>query len=872
MEVARNQIELRDDPGFISPPWLEPAWQCGTAVVVHGFIPRATLDLEVGGAVVVPGFPGGFPSPNGARVPLPAPLAPGVQQQIRARQTFGGVTSDWSAPVPASDHRIAFPAGPPRPQTNPAPVYRCGVRTGVANLLAGCEVWITAAGTEVGRVSGASTHQGVDVAPSYGPNQSVEARASLCGDLSPPSPALVTQEPPVPLPTPALEPAYHGGAQLSITGIVNGAVLTVTRTPVPKLGASPLSFASWGGRHVLAMDPPFEQFEALSVVQQLCPGAAASASAAIRVKPCSALPAAGVEPIQAGDGAVVLNSFVPDARIQVFVNHIKAGDGSGPRVQLREPVVGGSIVHVLQSVGTCVGLVLQQVFVQCVAPAVGADPSVLDLFPVGTAAYDGGTTVLSTGFNHKVAGTIHYPAEADGAGKPFNRRCRRLGRVPLAVLVHGRHGSQDSHLGYVYLQRQLAGMGIVAMSVDCNASDGSPAAEGQNINDGRRNILERAELIRESIKHLQALDGSGHPLFGGCLDFQRLALMGHSRGGEAVVLFTELPPLAGIGVKGVLSLAPVFFGASSGQPIGYPYMTIVPACDGDVVDNEGLRYYDSAGPAHFKAQLYVLHANHNFFNSRWLNDDAGGGLPLMARVDHERILSAYGCAFFRAVLLGHDMQAYLDGHLRPPGIISDNVQMSFKRPGQLTVDDHEDGNGIGSNSLGAATAQEGGLIAFELRLAQPSAGGPPGSFYGDTMGMVTAGRGSDGQFVSRLREPLDLGRQQVWIRAAEVYGGAAVPAEAAGFMLGLEDARGVVAWVDCDGVGGLPRPLDRKAFDLPRYYAADKTKTVLKTLRFPAACFAAPRFDITSVTAIRLRLNRGLSRALAFDDLQIVGP
>jgi len=44
MEVERERLKLRDDPKVISPPSLDPAWKCGTAVVVRGFIANAKLD------------------------------------------------------------------------------------------------------------------------------------------------------------------------------------------------------------------------------------------------------------------------------------------------------------------------------------------------------------------------------------------------------------------------------------------------------------------------------------------------------------------------------------------------------------------------------------------------------------------------------------------------------------------------------------------------------------------------------------------------------------------------------------------------------------------------------------------------------------
>ena len=860
MEVERERLKLKDDPKLISPPLLDPAWQCGTAVQVHGYIAQAKLDVRVDAAVVVSGFAGGLPQPNGALVPLPNPLNAG--QKVRARQTFGGVTSAWSAAITVRDHTVDFPAGPPRPQINPAPVYACGRRTGVGNLLVGCDVWITADAVEVGRVAGAANQQGVNIAPAYVLGQAVVAFASLCKDPSPPSATLIAQAPPAPMPAPGFLPVYAGGQQLTITSVVNGATLTLSRN-----GIVQFSFASWGYQHLVGLNPPFSAGEVLSVTQQLCPGDPPSVTGTVMVLPCSALPAPGVEPVQAGDTSVTLNTFVSDARIEVFVNGVKRGDGSGPVVSLSQAVTGGDTVDVLQVLGTCVGRTVQELTVQCVAPPLGADPSALDLFPVGTTSYDAGPLTVTSGHSQRVAGTVYYPADADGPNAPFNQRLAKLGRVPIAVLVHGRHGGTTSHLGYDYLQQQLAQMGIIAASVDCNASD--------QWGGWADNIRDRADLVIASIKHLQSLDAGGDPIFGGRIDFAKLGLMGHSRGGDAVVLVPEIIALPGVVILGVISLGPVNSGASTGHPKGHAFMAILPASDGDVIDNNGAQFYDAADPAPFKSQAYVHHANHNFFNRRWLNDDTNGGLPIMARSDHERVLSTYGCAFFRAVLLGHATLDILDGSVRPPGVLTGNVHLSFKKSKQVTVDDHEDGNGIGKNSMQAPTAQLAGLVADEHPFAQAAAGRFNDSFFGNTIGMVARSEGKLGTFRSEFDKRRDLRKRQIWVRSAEVYNGANVPAGATGFMLGLEDENGAIAWVDSDGVGGLPRPLDRRVYDLGKWYATDKTKTMLKTLRFPVSCFKSPPrsrkpFDPRRVVAVRLRMDRMDKRALAFDDLQIV--
>lgn len=182
MEVPRDKVQLRDNEALISPPFVSPVYQCATAVTVRGFIRHARIQVEVAGIVVVD-LTAGYPEPNGQTFPLPAPLVAG--QLVRARQRVDGVWSSWSAAVTVRSHLEDFPAGPPRPQINPAPVYECGARTGVANLLTGCNVWITADGAEVGRVNGAAEHQGVNVNPDYTLAQDILAFADLCGDPSP---------------------------------------------------------------------------------------------------------------------------------------------------------------------------------------------------------------------------------------------------------------------------------------------------------------------------------------------------------------------------------------------------------------------------------------------------------------------------------------------------------------------------------------------------------------------------------------------------------------------------------------------------------------------------------------------------------------
>ena len=113
-------------------------------------------------------------------------------------------------------------------------------------------------------------------------------------------------------------------------------------------------------------------------------------------------------------------------------------------------------------------------------------------------------------------------------------------------------------------------------------------------------------------------------------------------------------------------------------------MTILPASDGDVWPNDGAIFYDRAVPSPLKSQLYVHFTNHQFYNRQWLDDDslwspAAPTAPVLSRHDHERVLTAYGCALFRSTLLGHDTTAYLAGRLLPAGVTTAHVHHSYEQ-------------------------------------------------------------------------------------------------------------------------------------------------------------------------------------------------
>src|SRR5262249_22871632 len=276
------------------------------------------------------------------------------------------------------------------------------------------------------------------------------------------------------------------------------------------------------------------------------------------------------------------------------------------------------------------------------APAVGAcpavtvatdDPTAPTPFAVGEDNFSATVTLFGTSI--PVSGSVFYPADSAGAGTAFASTLTT--GAPLVVFAHGNHATfrhptdrfrescgpgsgfvpLQNHRGYDYLQRLLAGMGMVAVSVDANITSCTGLSA--------TNIQERGALLLAAIQHFLDLHNGTSSRFAGKLDLAKIGLFGHSRGGEAVLVAAEtLPTIASLSsarVLGVLSLAPTDAGATSGRPNGFAYLAILPAADGDVIDNDGAKFFDQATPSPFRSQIYVHSANHNFFNRNWPLDE-----------------------------------------------------------------------------------------------------------------------------------------------------------------------------------------------------------------------------------------------------------
>ncbi|MDA0141884.1 alpha/beta hydrolase [Solirubrobacter deserti] len=266
----------------------------------------------------------------------------------------------------------------------------------------------------------------------------------------------------------------------------------------------------------------------------------------------------------------------------------------------------------------------------------------LDPLRIGTVnlqepnAAGGGLTNQASAVTLQLRGSIYYPAN-------------RASGSPVIVLVHGNHASCDTgsapnctafkrnDRGYAYLGENLASWGYTVASIDQDQlMYYQDSAFGKGMHQRRLIIAAMLDALYDA--NAGAIPDSADSNIGGALvgklDFSRVGLMGHSRGGDAVSSFidynrTRPAPGRKYNLRGVIALAPVDYERRA--PYGMPYMTMFGYCEGDVTNLQGARLFERSqyiqpDDPFPRIQISLLGGNHNWFNSVWYadGDDASG--------------------------------------------------------------------------------------------------------------------------------------------------------------------------------------------------------------------------------------------------------
>jgi hypothetical protein len=274
--------------------------------------------------------------------------------------------------------------------------------------------------------------------------------------------------------------------------------------------------------------------------------------------------------------------------------------------------------------------------------AAAMDPDVLGdrMTELWAAVYRPAT--LAAGTRYPVVLLLHgnHPTCGTGSNPRVDSSCQYTasGTCPAGFVV------TPNHLGYAYAASELAARGFIVVSINANLGINCGASVA---GDGGLNLA-RGRLV---LKHLQRLsewnrgvsptptsigaDLTGH------LDLTRVGLMGHSRGGEGQRAAYQQYRAVGspwparivdpVSFRGIFEIGPV-----DGQTAmvlnadGTRWNVLLPMCDGDVSDLEGVRPFDrmmaltSESAVTFKSTYNVWGANHNYFNTEWQESDSSG--------------------------------------------------------------------------------------------------------------------------------------------------------------------------------------------------------------------------------------------------------
>lgn len=324
------------------------------------------------------------------------------------------------------------------------------------------------------------------------------------------------------------------------------------------------------------------------------------------------------------------------------------------------------------------------------------DPTVPGAHPVRVTTYGSASTGISSRYGADVD-VITEPVDAseviegwdaddprsevwgfDASALPVNGTVWAPsdgGPYPLVLVVHGNTPRTDSELGFDYLGELLASRGYIVASIDQSFLNTSVLDRSGGITGADR---ARAWLMLEHLDQWVSWTRSAQSPIGVTPDVGRVALVGHSRGGEAAAVAAAMRQADSrtdpsgsephVDITSVIALAPSDgMVLVDGEPVtldGVNYLTVAGSHDADVGAFAGTNQYarTSIQEGQVKAAILIYRANHSQFNTRWGRFDAGLGLSkhmldtaaLLEPEEQQQATSVFVSAFLDLTVLEND--------------------------------------------------------------------------------------------------------------------------------------------------------------------------------------------------------------------------
>jgi dienelactone hydrolase len=470
------------------------------------------------------------------------------------------------------------------------------------------------------------------------------------------------------------------------------------------------------------------------------------------------------------------------------------------------------------------------------------------------------------------------------------------GPFPLVLIVHGNHRMQEpSEIGYEYLAEHLASRGFIAVSVDEIFLNSGLKDE----NDARAFIL---------LKHLEAWRDAArrqHGPLAGKVDTTRIALIGHSRGGEAAAIAAAFNRLShypddartrfafDFPIRAVIAIAPTdgqYRPADRPSPLaGVNYFVVHGSYDADVSGFSGQRTFlrtDVRDSASVKALLYVHRANHGQFNTVWGDNDVGSQGWLLRKRDllrggeQRRIGLVFFTAFLELTLQGRrDYEPIFRDHRAATQWLPATDYVShYTDGGERVLADFDEDVDVTTGTWPGLRIATTGLTTWRERALRARTDNNA-SFETNT---VVLGWAADdtASFALRFPPQAPQGRDAIVDTATALTFAIANlgedPAEPVDFSIALDLADGRSAVLPLSSVTTIRPPARIRLYRFrwaERRYAetARDHEYVLQRVDVPLARFAEslPGISAQALTGIRFVFDRSPAGRILLDDIAL---
>lgn len=476
-------------------------------------------------------------------------------------------------------------------------------------------------------------------------------------------------------------------------------------------------------------------------------------------------------------------------------------------------------------------------------------------------AVDSEKVILSTTVG--VQGRVMFPADAAGATTAAQISAAKPD-YPMIFIVHGAGHHFDD---YDYLLQHWAQNGFIATAFEMPFLNGL----------GRANML---------FQHINIIKNSF-----GVKAQNNIGIMGHSRGGEAVVKAARINQQLALGhnINAVMSLAPTdqYGNEVLGGAWAKPFLALHGALDGDVRifvppinggattpfthRSGGPSLYDRANGAP-KTMVWIYGASHNGFigfHEGLQGDPVSSAISFAA---HKTIAQGYSNAFFRKYLLNETKwDGIFTGEWKPQATRQadgGNVKLflQYAANNQLTIDHFEGVHTATSWQTGVngVTLSQTGLVANPQEAYLHDADTHSGH---DTGGLLLKWNSTDDKL--ELTVPAAIKNVSAWkmfsFRVCQRALDAANPAnQPTNFRVALRDGAGNERAIRVSAFAEIPFPQQR--------VNTDNIVSIFRTVRIPLTsytivCLGVPKVDLTNITKITFQFSEQASGSIELDDL-----